>query len=217
MPGQIFIVGTVWSCGGFAGCLAKGGILLRTEDWGITWSPEVQEYSLTASGTILNAVKLSSNGTLIMVGNGGYLSLSRQQGTWTRINTGIQKNLNALSFTGDTSAVIAGDSGTILLSAGASMVRERDAKKKPFTAEILSVKAERNGFLKVMIYSAWPIYTCTGLYDLSGKTSRLAAYFACKPGKNELSLDVSGISNGVYLIRAFADGMQAARKFIYQR
>ena len=99
----------VWMADGSTGWTVRsGGDILKTEDGGITWTPQVSG----ASRTLLGVSGVSAS-KVVAVGRGG--SLQAWDGVeWTGQSAGTEENLNAVIGIAEDDFWVCGDGGTVL-------------------------------------------------------------------------------------------------------
>lgn len=197
-----FVTGsTGWAVGSTS---SPGNVIIKSTDFGFAWSGETAPTNEQLFGVsfsdLNNGTAVGGNGSIIHTADGG--------ATWLNQNSGTVQILHSVSFANPQLGIAVGDGGTIL---------------KTTTGGVESVESPlQPNSLRIYPDPASDIITLN-FHDLS-KDCKLTIFNPLGQvvrnesiSENHRKLNVSDLSNGIYLLMLKTPSMLESRRFIISR
>ncbi len=182
--------------------------ILRSVDGGATWSV-LTSLSTSAPNQLL---RITPDGTLWGVTGQGVFRSTDIGVSWTPVNDGLTtRAIAAMAIGPDGRPYLGTDQGVFAL-AEPSSVRSGDRERSLRMLEIGPNPAGSRATLELAIDRATPARAA--LFDVEGRRLRPLFDGYLESGHHRLELDLSGIADGVYLVRLETDGGSATRSIV---
>lgn len=111
------LYGVAFNTAGTGIAVGENGVILRSTDFGATWSPVTSPASYP-----LNDVDFASDSRVFIAGNGGHVLVSEDAGeTWAEQATGASQDLQGISFIDENNGVAVGNFGFAMTTSTGGM------------------------------------------------------------------------------------------------
>ena len=169
------------------------GTVLKSTNAGLTWSP--LNCGVTNS---LNGVFFVDADTGYVVGTGGMIRKTKDGGaTWSFNSSGTTQILNSVHFISPTVGWIVGNNGTILKYTGISNGISENDINGGLSVYPNPAKDELHVAFQIQNSSVIDLE----VLDITGRIAQVYKMGTFSKGDKDLSIDVSGLIQGIYFLR----------------